>query len=170
MQLKSRIFALPLAAVLASGAFFHSAPAQAAPKSKTYKAGAIALGALGAYFLSKGKTLEGAAILGGGYLAYKKGEKERKNEKYGSNYGNDRYGSYDGRYDNNGGYNNGTYYNGNASYNSGSDYRYNDSSYDNSDYSNSYDGDDSDRECQNEGNGRGRGNGQYRSNGRSWQR
>ncbi len=174
MQLKSRIIALPLAAVLASGALFTSAPAQAAPKGKIYKGGAIALGVLGAYLLSKGKTLEGAAAVGGGYLAYKKGQKESKQEKYGSNYGNDRYGSYDTRHNNshsNNGYNQ-PYYNGNASYNGG-DYRYNDNdnSYpDNSDYSNPNDGDDSDRQCPEDGQDRGRDNGQYRSNGRSWQR
>ena len=163
MQLKSRFIALPLAAVLASGTLFSSAPAEAAPKSKLYKGGAIALGALGAYMLSKGKTVEGAAILGGGYLAYKQGEKARKNEKY-----DDRYGRYDGRSDNgrdngyygNGAYNNGSYnqpyYNGNAAYNNGNDYRYNDG--------------DGDRDCREEGQGRGHGKGQHHSNGRSWQR
>lgn len=121
MQLKSRFIALPLAAVLASGAFV-STPAQASPKSKNYKTGAIVLGALGGYLLSKGKTVEGAAVLGGGYLAYKKGQKEARNERYGSNYGQ-------GRYNND----SSPYYNGNASY---PDPNYNNGSYNNGNYGN----------------------------------
>ena len=137
MQLKSRVLALPLAAVLASGAFFHAAPAQAAPKSKTYKAGAIALGALGAYMLSKGKTVEGAAILGGGYLAYRQGEKERKREQ---NAG--RFGGIDNGYYNNGNPNNGSYNNGNTGWDTGWDngnprYNNNGGYYSNGSYNNS---------------------------------
>lgn len=192
MQLKSRFIALPLAAVLTSGVFFSPVPVQAAPKSKTYKTGAVVLGALGAYLLSKGKTVEGAAVLGGGYLAYKKGEKERKNERYGYN-GNAPYyngnASYPDPNYNNGSYNNGGnsnwdtgWDNGNGSYNNGNTYPdngYNNGNYNNGSYSN-YGGND-DRECEeqdgfrkngkakknkNRGNGQGRGNG----NGRSWNR
>ncbi|RYX80432.1 hypothetical protein EON83_28595 [bacterium] len=161
MQLKSRIIALPLAAVLASGAFFASAPAQAAPKSKIYKGGAIALGVLGAYWLSKGKTVEGAAAVGGGYLAYKQGEKERKNEKYDdrwdNNRNNGRNNSRNNNWDNGRNNNNGNW--NNSNWNNGNDYRYNNSSYNNNNY---------DPDCRDNSNGRG--NDQFRGNDRSWKR
>lgn len=170
MQLKTRIIALPLAAVLAAGTFFHSAPAQAAPRSKTYKAGAIALGVLGAYLLSKGKKVEGAAVLGGGYLAYRQGEKERRNERYGRD-NDDRFGRNDnwntgwddGR--NNGGRND----NWDSNWDN-NDYRYDNSSFDNGGYY----GDNSNRQCPEQGDFRSnatyRSNARYKSNGRSWQR
>ena len=85
----SRLLALLTAGVLSAGVMLHPAPARA-DKAKTYKYGAIALGAVGAYMLSKGKTVEGAALLGAGAYAYKKGEDTRKAEPYG-NY-RDRYG------------------------------------------------------------------------------
>lgn len=181
MQLKSRIIALPLAAVLASGAFLSPAPAQAAPKSKTYKTGAIILGAAGAYLLSKGKTVEGAAALGGGYLAYRKGEKERKEEKY-----NDRYGRYDdgrnnggyyGGGNNNGGYyggtsNNGGYY-GNGSYNgNGGYYGNNSGAYYNSNADYRYNGNrNNDRDCRDNNNRKDSNrNDDRRGGNRSWHR
>ena len=121
----SRVLALFTAGVLTAGVMLQAAPAHA-DKSKTYKYGAIALGALGAYMLSKGKTVAGVAVLGAGAYAYKKGEDTRKSESYGD-YRN-RYGYRNGnnnsnRYKNNynGGYNYNssydTYYNGNNRYN-----------------------------------------------------
>lgn len=120
----SRLLALFTAGVLTAGVMLHPAPARA-DKAKNYKYGAIALGAVGAYLLSKGKTVAGVAVLGAGAYAYKKGEDTRKSENYGNRYG----------------YNNGSYNNG--SYNNGS---YNNGSYDNNDrypndtrYNSSYD-------------------------------
>ncbi len=119
MQLKSRVLALPLAAILASGALLSATPAEARTKSKDYKTGAIALGALGAYLIAKGKTGVGAAVLGGGVLAYNKSEQLRKRE---------RNGYYNPRYNSNYRYNptnNGSYGNGNSGYyNGNNDYRY----------------------------------------------
>ena len=101
----SRVLALLTAGVLSAGVMLQPAPARA-DKAKNYKYGAIALGAVGAYLLSKGKTVEGAAVLGAGAYTYKKGEDARKADDY--NYGDyrDRYGyrndnndSYGTRYD-----------------------------------------------------------------------
>lgn len=86
----SRLLALLTAGVLSAGVMFHPAPARA-DKAKNYKYGAIALGAVGAYLLSKGKTVEGAAVLGAGAYTYKKGEDSRKS---------DGYNDYRDRYDN----------------------------------------------------------------------
>lgn len=103
----SRLPALATGLILIAGASLSSVPAQARTSSKTYKAGAIALGALGAYYISKGKTVQGAAAVGGGYLAYKKGQKVANQERYGRT-GYPRYGSngnYGGNYNSNGNYN-----------------------------------------------------------------
>ena len=73
MQLKprfSRFVALSVGAAIAS-TLFQAAPARA-DKAKNLKYGAIALGAVGAYYLSKGKTVPAAAAAAGGYYAYKK--------------------------------------------------------------------------------------------------
>lgn len=78
----SRFLALLTVGVLSAGVLLQSAPAHAADKAKNYKYGAIALGAVGAYLLSKGKTVEGAAVLGAGAYTYKKGEDTRKADKY----------------------------------------------------------------------------------------
>ena len=75
----SRLVALTTAAAITTMALLPAAPAQAAD-SKSYKYGAIGLGVLGAVLLSKGKTLEGAAALGGGYYAYKKSGSDRDEE------------------------------------------------------------------------------------------
>lgn len=134
-----RLTALATALALVAGVL-SSAPAQARTSSKTYKTGAVALGALGAYYLSKGKTVQGAAAVGGGYLAYKKGQKVANQERYGRtdyprygsnpnygrNYGNGDYG-YGGTNPGNGGYGyggaNSNVYPGSGGYNnSGSDY------------------------------------------------
>lgn len=111
----SRLAALVAGLALVGTSALTVAPAQARTSSKTYKAGAVALGALGAYLLSKGKTVEGAAVLGGGVLAYKKGrDVQREEQRYGrydssprygynDNYGNAYPGSdyrYDGQRDN----------------------------------------------------------------------
>ena len=90
----SRLAAAATGLALVAGTFVASSPASARPhtNSKTYKTGAIALGVLGAYFLSKGKTVEGAALLGGGVLAYKKGQSVQNNERYGR-YNYPRYGT-----------------------------------------------------------------------------
>ena len=85
----SRVLALATAGVLTMGVLLHPAPARA-DKAKNYKYGAIALGVVGGYLLSKGKTVEGAAVLGAGAYTYKKGEDARKADKY-DDY-RDRYG------------------------------------------------------------------------------
>jgi len=139
----SRLLAAATGLALVAGTFAASAPVQARPhtNSKTYKTGAIALGVLGAYFLSKGKTVEGAAALGGGYLAYKKGQKVQRDERYGR-YNYPRYGYNNGYNVPNNGYNgnsngyngNSNGYNGNSNgyngnqngYDNGNDYRVND--------------------------------------------
>ena len=134
----SRLLALLTVSALSATALLQPTPAHAS-KAKTYKYGAIGLGVLGGYLLSKGKTVEGAAVLGAGAYAYKKGEDTRKAEKYdryGYNAG-DRYGQrYDnGRYDN-GRYDNGRYDNGR--YNNGRyDSRYDDRYPGNGNYGNS---------------------------------
>lgn len=89
----SRLAAAATGLVLVAGTFAASSPAQARSHTsgKTYKTGAIALGVVGAYFLSRGKTVEGAALLGGGVLAYKKGQGVQKDERYGR-YNYPRYG------------------------------------------------------------------------------
>ena len=92
----SRLLALCTAGVLSAGVMLHPAPARA-DKAKNYKYGAIALGVVGGYLLSKGKTVEGAAVLGAGAYTYKKGEDARKAADYGDY--RDRY-SYRDRYDN----------------------------------------------------------------------
>ena len=84
-----------------------------ADKDKNYKYGAFSLVAVGAYLLSKGKTVEGAAVVGAGAYAYKKGEFARKADKYGYRYG-DRYGTNTGGSYN---YNNGTRYGDRYNYN-----------------------------------------------------
>ncbi|HEX9998506.1 MAG TPA: hypothetical protein VGB45_15310 [Abditibacterium sp.] len=84
MQLKprsTRAIALLTGATIAATTLCNPAPAQA-DKAKTYKYGAIGLGVLGAYLLSKGKTVPGAAAVAGGVYAYKKGQNEKKNEQY----------------------------------------------------------------------------------------
>ena len=99
MQFKprsTRFIALSTAAILASATFFHSAPAHA-DKAKTYKYGAIGLGVLGAYMLSKGKTLPGAAAIAGGAYAYKKSQ-QAKDDRY-SRYPDDYSSGYDYGYD-----------------------------------------------------------------------
>lgn len=112
----------------------HPAPARA-DKAKNYKYGAIALGAVGAYLLSKGKTVEGAAVLSAGAYTYKKGEDARKATK-GDDY-RDRYGyRNDDRYNDHYGYHNSSadrdryrvpsdHRLGNCNNNRNSDYRFN---------------------------------------------
>lgn len=124
----TRLTALATGLVLVAGVSISSVPAQARTSSKTYKTGAIALGALGAYYLSKGKTVQGAAAIGGGYLAYKKGQKVANQERYGRTdyprYGsNSNYGS-NGNY-NPGGYGSDVYPDSGGYNNSGPDYAYN---------------------------------------------
>lgn len=118
----SRLLALATAGILSASVLLAPAPARA-DKAKTYKYGAVALGVLGGYLLSKGKTVAGAAVLGAGAYSYKKGEDTRKANKYDnySKYGN-RYG-----YNNNGGRSG---YNNNGYNNNGDRYSYN-NSYDN---------------------------------------
>jgi len=132
----SRLAAAATGLALLAGTFAASSPASARShtSSKTYKTGAIALGVLGAYFLSKGKTVEGAALVGGGVLAYKKGQSVQKDERYGR-YNYPRYG-YNNRYNapNDRYYGNANSYDGNSNgyngdpngYNNGNDYRLND--------------------------------------------
>lgn len=100
MQLKarsSRALALLTGGVIAASTFFHPAPAQA-DKAKTYKYGAIGLGILGAYMLSKGKTVPGAAAVAGGVYAYKKSRDAERNDRYDDGRYNDRYGRAQDRY------------------------------------------------------------------------
>lgn len=70
---------LAIAGLLALSAPFvlSSTPVQA-KDGRNAKIAATALGALGAYWLVKGKTTEGAVALGAGYLAYRKGSKDQK--------------------------------------------------------------------------------------------
>lgn len=94
-------------ALLAGGAVLSSTLLTATParadKSKNYKIGAIALGAIAAYKLSKGDTLVGAAAGAGAYYAYKKSQ-DADDDRYGYGYDrdNDRYDNnrYPDNYDN----------------------------------------------------------------------
>ena len=78
----TRAIALLTATVLAGGALLHPTPARA-DKAKTYKYGAIALGAVGAYMAAKGKTVPAAVAAAGGYYAYKKSQDAKNNQRYG---------------------------------------------------------------------------------------
>lgn len=94
-QFRSRSLSLLTAGILATGACLQAAPAHA-DNSKTLKYGAIGLGALGAYMLSKGKKLEGAAALGGAYYAYTKSKQNggRNNVNRSSRNDISRYSQY----------------------------------------------------------------------------
>ena len=72
---------------------FMAAPAQAAD-NKTYKAGAVVLGAASAYLLIKGKTLPGVLAGAGAYYAYKKSKDNNSDQyaQYPDQYPGDRYG------------------------------------------------------------------------------
>ena len=102
--LKTRGVAVLTGGVLAATALFHPAPVQAdAKKDKTYKAGAAALGVIGAYFILKGKTVPGAIAGAGAYYAYKKSKDAKNDDRYSDNYhnndgnntGNDYYANSD---------------------------------------------------------------------------
>ncbi len=80
----TRAIALLTATVLAGGALLHPTPARA-DKAKTYKYGAIALGAVAAYMAAKGKTVPAAVAAAGGYYAYKKSKDAKNNDRYGYN-------------------------------------------------------------------------------------
>lgn len=93
-----RLVALFTGLVLATS-LVGAAPANAASKSKKLKYGAIAAGVVSAYLFSKGKTVPAAAVVAGGYYAYKKSgdarDEERNNERFGSDrdrFDRDRYG------------------------------------------------------------------------------
>jgi hypothetical protein len=115
MQLKprtTRTVALLTGGVIAATTLFHPAPAQAADKSKKLKYGAVGLGVLGAYLLSKGKTVPGAVAAAGGLYAYKKGRNEQRDERFSNRNRDGRdYGYNNGGY-RGGGYSNGSYDNG----------------------------------------------------------
>lgn len=59
---------------VATSALVPMQAAQAADKEKTYKTGAVVLGALGAILAVKGKTLPAVVAGAGAYYAYKKGK------------------------------------------------------------------------------------------------
>ena len=86
---KARGMMLLAGGVIAATAMMPAAPAEAADKSKTYKAGAVVLGAASAYLIIKGKTVPGAIAGAGAYYAYKK-SKDAKNDQY-SQYPDDNY-------------------------------------------------------------------------------
>ena len=94
MQINSRVsrgVAFLTGAVLASSMLvLPMQGAQAADKSKTYKAGAIGLGVLGAYFGIKGKTVPAVVAGAGAYYAYKKG-KDVENNRTAQNPSGDVY-------------------------------------------------------------------------------
>lgn len=92
----SRFVALFTGAVIASATLFPAAPARA-DKAKNLKYGAIGLGVLGAYYLSKGKTVPAAAAAAGGYYVYKKSQNAKYDARYGANrYGYNPYGNSSG--------------------------------------------------------------------------
>jgi hypothetical protein len=137
MQLKprtTRTIALLTGGIIAATTLFHPAPAQAADKSKKLKYGAVGLGVLGAYLLSKGKTAPGAVAVAGGLYAYKKGRNKQKDDRYSSRtrdgrdyvYNNGSYsgGAYDNGSYSNGRYDNGDYDSNGYGYSSGDDYEY----------------------------------------------
>ncbi|RYG70014.1 hypothetical protein EON80_08720 [bacterium] len=84
MQLKprsTRAIALLTGGIIAATTFVQPVTAHAADKSKNLKYGAIGLGVVGAYLLSKGKTLPAAAAVAGGAYAYKKGRDEQRDNR-----------------------------------------------------------------------------------------
>lgn len=140
-----RSLAILTGAVLLTPALFSASATPAhADKSKTYKTGAVILGAAAAYLALKGKTLPAAVVAAGGYYAYKKGQDAANDERYDDYYGNsnrrDRRQERraerrnDNSYSRDGGYNGGYY--DNSGYDNSYDNGYN------SGYDNSYDRDD----------------------------
>jgi hypothetical protein len=99
-RFQSKLALLAGAFLLSSAMIPHAAHADS-KKEKTLKTGAVVLGAIGAYYAVKGKTLKGALAGAAGYYAYKK-SKDAKNERSAGDvypedrYGDDRYG--DDRY------------------------------------------------------------------------
>jgi hypothetical protein len=71
---RARGVAMLTGAVVATSALVPMQAAHAADKEKTYKTGAIALGALGAILAVKGKTLPAVIAGAGAYYAYKKSQ------------------------------------------------------------------------------------------------
>jgi len=94
---KARGMMLLAGAVVATTAMLPAAPAQAADKSKTYKAGAVVLGAASAYLIIKGKTVPGAIAGAGAYYAYKK-SKDAKQDEYAQYPDDGYYSQYPGDY------------------------------------------------------------------------
>ncbi|HEX8550409.1 MAG TPA: hypothetical protein VF681_02520 [Abditibacteriaceae bacterium] len=87
MQSRSnRSIALFTGGVIAASLFASAAPARAAESNKTYKTGAIVLGAAAAIFAAKGKQLPAVVAGAGAYYAYKKSQEA--NNRYGNNDGN----------------------------------------------------------------------------------
>jgi hypothetical protein len=78
----TRTIALLTGAVLVAGTVLHPTPAHA-DKARTYKYGAIALGAVAAYMATKGKTVPAAVAAAGGYYAYKKSQNAKNETRYG---------------------------------------------------------------------------------------
>lgn len=96
VQPRSTRFVALLTGFIVASSALSIAPAHAMDKSKKLKYGAIGLGVVGAYLLTKGKTVPAAAVAAGGYYVYKKSQKASDEERYGYNndnrYGDNRYG------------------------------------------------------------------------------
>jgi hypothetical protein len=75
-----RVVAVLTGVAVATSALVPMQAAHAADKEKTYKTGAVVLGALGAVLAVKGKTLPAVIAGAGAYYAYKKG-KDADNER-----------------------------------------------------------------------------------------
>ena len=86
---KSSIALLTGGVLAASAIALPAAHAAESKKEKQFKTGAVILGALGAYFVVKGKTVPAVVAGAGAYYAYKKSKDERNEYSYRDN--DDRY-------------------------------------------------------------------------------
>lgn len=94
---KSGIAILTGGVLAASAIALPAAHAAESKKEKQLKTGAAILGALGAYFAVKGKTVPAVVAGAGAYYAYKKSKDERNEYSY--NDDGDRYAQRDARRD-----------------------------------------------------------------------
>lgn len=114
---KTGAVALLTGAIMAASSLLPMTAAHA-DKSKTYKVGAIALGAASAYMILKGKTVPGIVAGAGALYAYKKSQDAKRDQNY-ARYpasSNGQYPTYSQYPDNNG---NAPYYDGSSSYPAG---------------------------------------------------
>ena len=90
INIKNSVALLTGGVLAVSAIAMPAAHAAETKKEKQFKTGAAILGALGAYFVVKGKTVPAVVAGAGAYYAYKKSKEERDNYSYNDN-DDDRY-------------------------------------------------------------------------------